>query len=121
MGFEQAYEPLLARRIPRDAVVPGRAYVIHARNGGVGVAVLQGERLGYELHREKFGQHYLFVEWDWAEGPPYGTAIPLEVVAEAPPSDKAERLAWLAVKEGEHRQAIDAAWAVVLGRPPPAG
>ena len=30
---------LLARRVPHDEVILGRAYVIHARNGGVGVAV----------------------------------------------------------------------------------
>lgn len=37
--FEKRYKPLLARRVPRENVVMGRAYVIHARNGGVGVAV----------------------------------------------------------------------------------
>ena len=31
--------PLLARHVPLDEVVEGKVYVIHARNGGVGVAV----------------------------------------------------------------------------------
>jgi len=45
MGFEDRYKPLLARRVPREDVVLGRAYVIHARNGGVGVAVEERRRV----------------------------------------------------------------------------
>ena len=37
MGTDRA--TLLARRVPHDEVVLGRAYIIHARNGGMGVAV----------------------------------------------------------------------------------
>ena len=37
MGTDRA--TLLARRVPHDEVIVGRAYIIHARNGGVGVAV----------------------------------------------------------------------------------
>ena len=71
--FEDRYKPLLARRVPVDEVVPGRAYVILARKGGVGVAVAgEGGRLGYQLHRVKFDHHFLFTEWDWSEGPPFG-------------------------------------------------
>jgi len=39
VSFDARYKPLLTRRIPRADMVIGRAYVIHARNGGVGVAV----------------------------------------------------------------------------------
>jgi hypothetical protein len=80
-GLDNRYERLLARRIPFSDVVVGRAYVIHARNGGVGVAIMQDGRPGYELHREKFGRHFLFTEEDWDNGPPHGTAIPLAVEA----------------------------------------
>lgn len=53
--LDDRYEPLLARRVPADEIVIGHAYVIHARNGGVGVAVNEDGHLGYRLHREKFG------------------------------------------------------------------
>ncbi|MCC6898755.1 MAG: hypothetical protein IT377_07255 [Polyangiaceae bacterium] len=114
-SFEDRYEPLLARRIPRDDVVVGRAYVIHARNGGVGVAVDEDGRLGYRLKREKFGDHFLFVEYDWDEGRPFGTAIPLDPIDAEPPTDGDELLTWLTGKEGEHRAQIDDAWEIILG------
>jgi hypothetical protein len=113
--FEDRYQPLLARRIPRDEVVLGRAYVIHARNGGVGVAVDEDGQLGYRLHREKFGSHFLFVEYDWDEGPPFGTAIPLAPIDVEPPVRGDELLTWLAEQEHAHRAQIDDAWELVLG------
>jgi len=118
MGFEDRYRPLLARRVAREEVVVGRAYVIHARNGGVGVAVMEDGCLGYRLHREKFASHYLFVEYDWDLGPPHGTAIPLAAIGAEPPADDSSLLAWLRDREDEHRAEIDAAWEVILGFPP---
>jgi hypothetical protein len=112
---EDRYTQLLARRVPRADVALGSAYVIHARNGGVGVALEEDGVLGYQLHREKFGSHYLFVEYDWANGPPYGTAIPLAAISEVPPTDDAERLVWLSDQEAKHRTQIDEAWQTVLG------
>lgn len=116
MGFDDRYKPLLARRVPHGDVVLGRAYVIHARNGGVGIAVKENDVLGYRLHREKFGQHYLFVEFDWNEGPPCGTAIPLSSIAAEPPVGDEDLLAWLANQEDEHRDEIRGAWELVLGK-----
>ena len=110
------YEPLLAARVPPDEVVLGRAYVIHARNGGVGIAVRDDDgRLGYRLRRVKFDRIYLFVEWDWDEGEPYGTAIPLALVEEAPPENDDELLEWLKARQEENQERVDAAWRVVLG------
>jgi hypothetical protein len=117
VSIDDRYERLLARRVPFSDVVVGRAYVIHARNGGVGVAVKEDGRLGYELHREKFGDHYLFTEYDWDNGPPFGTAIPLTVIAAEPPRETSDRLAWLRTQEAEHRAEIDAAWETILGPP----
>lgn len=74
---------LLARRISRSEIETGRAYVIHARNGGVGVAVEEDGVLGYRLHRVKFGQHYLFVEYDYEDDDTFGTAIPLAFISES--------------------------------------
>jgi hypothetical protein len=110
------YKLLLARRVRREDVVVGRAYVIHAHDGGVGVAVEKDGRLGYRLRREKWGNHYLFVEYDWDEDPNFGTAIPLSLIEAEPPTDGL--LAWLAHQEDEYRAEIDANWEVVLGFPP---
>ena len=94
---------LIARRVPRAEVVLGRAYVIHARNGGIGVAVQDDGLLGYRLHRDKMGRHYLFVEIDWEDHPNFGTAIPLRLLPDAPPIDDEGLLAWLAEREVEHK------------------
>lgn len=112
MTFEERHAPLLARRVPREDIIIGRAYVIHARSAGVGVAIEDDGHLGYVLHREKGGVHFLFTEWDWSEGPPFGTAIPLRLIEAEPPEDDDQ--AWLAKQEDEHRAEIDAAWDVVL-------
>jgi hypothetical protein len=110
MSIDDRVRTLLDRRFPRDEVELGRAYVIHARNGGIGIAVTTEEKLGYRLHREKFGTHFLFDEWDWDEGEPFGTAIPLRRLDADPPSDDVELLEWLACREWEWRVEIDAAW-----------
>ena len=116
MPSDDREKPLLARRIPMDQVEFGRAYVIHARNGGVGVAVGEHGELGYRLHRRKFDRNYLFVELDWDLGAPHGTAIPLALIDETPPEDDEELLAWLAQQEEVHREATREAWDIVLGR-----
>lgn len=74
----------------------------------------EDDGLGYRLHREKFGNHYLFVEIDWDEGPPFGTAIPLTAISEKPPTDETALLAWLREHEDKHRAIIDEAWQTVL-------
>lgn len=106
---------LLARRIPMADVVPGRAYIIHARNGGVGVAVTDGGQPGFRLRRVKFRDVFLFVEVDWDVGPPHGTAIPLRELEEAPPADDAALLAWLEGQELANRDEVRANWRVLLG------
>ncbi|MBX3248696.1 MAG: hypothetical protein KF901_16080 [Myxococcales bacterium] len=111
--LDHCYEPLLARRVPHADVVAGRGYVIHARNGGVGVAVRDGNRLGYRLRRQKFDRIFLFVEWDWAEGPPYGTAIPLQEVATEAPADERDWIGWLEALEAAYADEIREAWETV--------
>lgn len=111
---DSRHKRLLARRIPRSEIVPGRAYVIYARNGGVGVAIVQYGELGYELNREKFGRHFLFIESDWDNGPSFGTAIPLATVAAKPPRDGRKRLGWLTAQEAKHHTEIESAWKVIL-------
>jgi hypothetical protein len=113
--LDDRYRLLLARRVPLEAIVIGRAYVIHARNGGVGVAEREDGRIGYCLDREKWGEHFLFTEYDWAEGPPFGTAIPLRALDGKPPKGEKRLLAWLAERQAEHESEIMAAWKVILG------
>ena len=120
---EYGVEVLLKRRVPVDQVKLGRAYVIYARHGGVGVAVEKLDRLGYMLHRHKFGNHYLFCEFDW-ETPRYrdGTAVPVFAIEEAPPEDEERWIDWLDAQEHLHQQQIDEAldevhpWRHRLGR-----
>jgi hypothetical protein len=121
VNLDDRYALLLARRVPLDAIVVGRAYVIHARNGGIGVAVVVEGRVGYRLYREKFGEHFLFVEYDWAEDPQFGTAIPLRALDAEPPENEEQLLAWLSEREVEHKSEINAAWRVILREASPAG
>lgn len=109
------YAGLLARRVPRDEITVGAAYLIHARNGGVGIAVMERDLLGYRLHRDKFGQHSLFVEYDWGDYERFGTAIPLRWLPQAPPTEDGEILAWLAERERELEGEIRAVWREILG------
>jgi hypothetical protein len=64
----------------------------------------------------KLGSHYLFVEYDWEDDETFGTAIPLALIAEPPPTDEAALLSWLREQEVIHEAEIGAAWSVVLGR-----
>ncbi len=108
---------LLPRRVPIDEIVLGRAYIINARNGGVGIAVIGWEELlCYRLHRVKFERHFLFDEIDW-EASKHGTAIPLRLFEDRPPDGDEALLAWLADREVENKVEIDAAWDEVLGKP----
>lgn len=52
-----------------------RVYRIHSRNLSFGV--FDGER-GFIGIREKFNSLYLFKEYHWDTGPPFGTVRPLE-------------------------------------------
>lgn len=114
MSSYAPYQPLLERRIPPGDVQVGRVYLIHARNGGVGAAVRVEGQLGYVLRREKMGRVYLWTEWDWSTGEPFGTAIPLRELPETPPDGEGALLVWLTEKQDEHRAETEAVWDEVL-------
>lgn len=101
-------------RVPRDTIQIGRAYVIHARNGGVGVAVeetfLSKPVVSYRLRRVKFSKVFLDDEIDWADDESYGTAIPLRLLDEIPPTEPSELLRWLEEQEQIVKSETDAAW-----------
>ena len=61
--------------IPIDNCERGRVYLIRARN--LKVAIYDGNK-GFIGIRTKFGDRYLFTEFHWDQGEPYGTACPLE-------------------------------------------
>lgn len=56
-------------------------YRIHSRNLKLGVFHSKGAFLGI---REKFGSRYLFDEYHWDQGPPFGTVKPLQELNRVP-------------------------------------
>jgi hypothetical protein len=61
--------------------VQGHLYRLRSRNLHLGVYDGDGGFIGI---REKFGDRYLFTEYDCRCGPPYGTATPVEDLGPAP-------------------------------------
>jgi hypothetical protein len=59
-----------SKLIPLAACITGRVYQLHCRNFRVGV---YNGRKGFIGIREKFGSRYLFTEFHWEIGPPFGT------------------------------------------------
>lgn len=110
MFHEFQIKELLPKRIPRAEIILGRAYIIHARNGGVGIASEHNGQIEYTLHRIKFDNHFLFPETDWEDDEHFGTAIPLRLLPNIPPENKEEWLDWLAELEQEHKEEIIATW-----------
>lgn len=67
--------------IPIGACREGFVYRIHSRNLKLGVFHSKGAFLGI---REKFGSRYLFDEYHWDQGPPFGTVKPLQELNRVP-------------------------------------
>ena len=61
--------------IPLDKCEDGAVYEIHSRNLSVGVFVKDQE--GFIGIRTKFGSRFLFTEYHWDQGAPYGTVHPI--------------------------------------------
>ena len=61
--------------------IAGGVYKIHSRNLGVGV--YDGKQ-GFIGIREKFKREYLFTEYHYEQGPPYGTVHPKEFIGNLP-------------------------------------
>lgn len=62
--------------IPLNECIHGHVYRIHSRNLDYGV--FKSNIGGFTGIREKFGDHYLFTEYHYDTGAPYGTVHPLE-------------------------------------------
>lgn len=113
--MSHARETLLNQRVPRVLIEVGRAYVLNARNGGVGVAQRNDRgQIEYRIRREKFGRVFLDEETDWADCDTFGTAIPLRRLPDLPPEKPSALLPWLIQKEAEVKAEVRAAWELVL-------
>lgn len=62
--------------IPLDKCIDRRIYKLSSRNLSVGV--FREETRGFIGIREKFGSRYLFEEYHYDTGAPYGTAVPYQ-------------------------------------------
>jgi hypothetical protein len=69
-------------RISIDDCRHGWLYRVYSRNLNLGV--YREEERGFVGIRHKMGRWYLFTEFHWDIGPPYGTANPLEAICECP-------------------------------------
>lgn len=73
------------RTIPIDELVPRGIYRLYSRNLLVGVWNGKTDKwCGFVGIREKFGDRFLFSEYHWDTGAPYGTARPLELIGIVP-------------------------------------
>lgn len=73
---------MLQNEIPMNDCNHGYLYKISARNSSIGI--WNKYRKVFIIPRFKFGSHYLFEEFHWDCGPPFGTAIALEELMECP-------------------------------------
>jgi hypothetical protein len=74
-----------AKYIPVDECEDRRLYKIMSRNLRYGV--YRAESRGFIGIREKFGDRYLFEEYHWDNGPPFGTVHPQEATEHVLPND----------------------------------
>jgi hypothetical protein len=66
-----------------DSIIPGMAYALWARNAYVGIWV--SDKQGFLISRYKMRPNpFLFVEYHWDIGEPFGTAKPLRPLEKCP-------------------------------------
>lgn len=83
--------------IPLETCKNGWVYYIHARNGKVGI--FEKKEKGFRISRHKFSSNFLFVEYHWDTGIPFGTVKPITELEKAPKFENDdEKLAWLNAK-----------------------
>lgn len=74
--------------IPLEQCIHGITYKLHSRNLRIGVYDKQTK--GFVGIRTKFGFRYLFTEYHWDTGAPFGTACPLAAIENCPFTDLSE-------------------------------
>ena len=70
------------QRISEELLKDDWLYYIKARNSCVGI--YNYDRRCFTIARTKFNHTYLFDEYDWNTGNPYGTAVPIEMIEKIP-------------------------------------
>lgn len=88
--------------IPLKDCVHGHVYAISSRNLIYGVFDKTTD--SFTGIREKFGNEYLFAEYHWDQGPPYGTVTPTKDVGMLPKDVTTDEqiFAYLKKLEKEH-------------------
>lgn len=78
----------MSNRIPLSECVHGGLYRIHARNFSLGV--FNEKQQGFVGIRTKFDHRYLFTEYHYDTGAPFGTVSPKELLEQCPLEDVSE-------------------------------
>lgn len=81
-------ENLVKKYIPIDSCKHGHTYRINSRNLSFGV--YDKDKKGFVGIRYKFGERYLFTEYHWDTGAPFGTVCPQKELEECPIKDLSE-------------------------------
>ena len=88
--------------IPLEQCVDGNVYKIAARNASFGIFNKGGGRKheggndSFTISRRKFTDNFLFEEFHWDTGEPFGTAKPTEDLGKAPTFENdADKLKYL--------------------------
>lgn len=74
-----------SKYLKMDELKHGYVYLMVSRNGFAGV--WDKDTRGFVFIREKFGSEYLFTEYHWDTGPPYGTVHPYTEFEKCPLED----------------------------------
>ena len=94
--------------IPIDKCRDGFVYHIHARNAYVGI--YDEKEKGFIICRHKFNDIFLFTEYHWDTGEPYGTVKPLHEIEKAPTfKNGTEKLNWL----DEKNKTVTSPWEIL--------
>lgn len=80
---------------------PFYLYKIRARNANLGI--WRPEQKGFTIRREKFGDYFIFTEYHWDTGAPFGTVRPIE---ELEPTDFTEEDFKCITKTGKYGKYI---------------
>lgn len=91
----------MADYIPLSECKHGGLYKIHSRNLSIGV--FNEDAKGFIGIRNKFDYDYLFTEFHWDTGPPFGTVQPHELL-DMYPGDPVESITRPAIQEDVDQQ-----------------
>ncbi|MDO8542840.1 MAG: hypothetical protein Q7S40_20555 [Opitutaceae bacterium] len=75
-GLQESVRYLTIDQLEEDCI-----YLIHARNSYIGI--WGASKRGFTLVRDKFGRRFLFTEFHWDTGAPFGTVKPFVKISGA--------------------------------------